>query len=494
MRPASGGRRKAVSRVTPADQASYRLQRRVAAFVRDHQVLRAGERALLMLSGGADSMALLDLVGAVDDTLGLDLTLAALHVDYGMRGADSARDRRIVADACAAAAVPLHVVRLGGSLKGPGFQARARALRYERARELAAADGYDAIVTAHSRDDQAETVLYRLAKYATPRGLAGMRPRDGALARPLLCAGAVEVRDYCRARGIVFGEDVTNVQREYARNRIRLDVLPALGAINPRVVETLVAGAEQAADEAEVLGAATGEALTRVLLPPAAGELAAVDVARFSREPAALQRLVLHALVREILGGDALVERRAVAALLSLVRRRDDAGRATLRGGLEAVRAGGRLRLRRREPAHACRPVAVAVDEAAAAGGEGVALAWCGRRFRVRTELRPMFVRDPRHASVALPAGARRVTLRHPARGERFAPLGLGASTTVARFLAASGAPQEARARALVLDVDGAVAWVGWTGAAGERLARVAQSFRVLESTSSTLHVLEEDT
>ena len=114
-------------------------------------------------------------------------------------------------------------------------------------------------MTAHNRDDQAETILYRLAKYASPRGLAGMRPRDGDLARPLLCLGSGEIRDYCRAGGIEYGEDVTNAAPLYARNVLRLEVLPRLEALNPRVAETLAATAEQAAAEAEVLAAATVE-------------------------------------------------------------------------------------------------------------------------------------------------------------------------------------------------------------------------------------------
>ena len=134
-------------------------------------------------------MALLSLLRATDRRLGLGLTLAALHVDYGLRGAESDRDRRIVERACAAAGLPLHVERLAGELKGPDFQSRAREVRYRLARGLAAEKGCDVLVTAHNRDDQAETVLYRLVKYASPRGLAGMRPRDGDVARPLLGLG-----------------------------------------------------------------------------------------------------------------------------------------------------------------------------------------------------------------------------------------------------------------------------------------------------------------
>ncbi|MEN6431244.1 MAG: ATP-binding protein, partial [Coriobacteriales bacterium] len=149
------------------------IERRVAKFVAGRDVLRRGERVLLMLSGGADSMAMLALVRAADERLGLGLGLAALHVDYGLRGTDSARDREIVVTACAAAGIDLEVMALEGRLRGPDFQARARGLRYERAWQEAAQRGCTVVAAAHNRDDQAETIVYRLAKYASPQGLAG---------------------------------------------------------------------------------------------------------------------------------------------------------------------------------------------------------------------------------------------------------------------------------------------------------------------------------
>ncbi|MFA4964462.1 MAG: tRNA lysidine(34) synthetase TilS, partial [Thermoleophilia bacterium] len=255
-----------------ADATSWRLERRVAQAVAAAAVLRPGEHALLMLSGGADSMALLDLLPRVDHRLGLGLRLAALHVDYGRRGAASERDCEIVRLACAARGVPLHIARPRRLLSGADFQARAREYRYRRARELAAAHGYDVVVTAHNRDDQAETILYRLTKYASPRGLVGMRPRDRRLARPLLCLAADEIRAYCGRRGVEYGEDATNAQPVYARNLLRLEVLPVLARINPRVARTLADTAGLAAAEAEVVEAAAAAAAARVRRAPAGAE------------------------------------------------------------------------------------------------------------------------------------------------------------------------------------------------------------------------------
>jgi len=478
--------------VTRLPASCLRLQRRVAESIAATGALRPGEQALLLLSGGADSMALLSLVQAADRRLGLGLSHAVLHVDYGLRGADSDRDRVIVERACAEAGLPLHGERLYGSLTGRDFQARARAQRYGRARELAAEHGYAVIVTAHNRDDQAETVLYRLAKYASPRGLAGMRPRDGDLARPLLGVGAAEIREYCRTAGIDYGEDATNAEPRYARNLLRLEVLPLLEALNPRLAETLAAGAEQAAAEAQVLGEAAAEARARVERPRGRGDHAAVDLAGLAAEPAALRALLLHELLREALGGDALVERRRVEAVLRLTERVDDAGRVSLGRGLEAVRGGGVLRIRPVAVAHACAPLALEGVHLAAAGEAGVTARFCGGRWRVR--LLPG-ARLDRAAAIAgegfagLAGSPRRVTLRHPHRGERFAPLGLGGETTVARHLAAARVPAERRPLAVVLDVDGRAAWVG-----GAAPGRVAQPFRVAQSSGVTLHVVQEGT
>jgi tRNA(Ile)-lysidine synthase len=475
------------------DAAGFRLERRLGEFVLAQVVLRSSERTLLMLSGGADSMALLYLLEAVELRLGFGLRHAALHVDYGARGADSDRDRAIVERACGGLGVPLHVVRLRRQLEGAGFQEQARALRYRHARELARAHGYDVIVTAHNRDDQAETILYRLTKYASPRGLMGMRPREQRLARPLLCLGAAEIRGYCAVRDIAYGEDVTNQQTRYARNMIRLEVLPSLRRLNPRVGETLAAAAELAAAEATVLAAATAAAQERVACAPQAEDLAALGVADLLREEPALRSLVLHEWVRTAMGADALVERRVVEALLSLVARVDDGGRVTLSRGLEVVRGGGRLRLRRRPPAHACDQVAVEGARLAEARDGALPVAFCGRRFRVALEPGPVLPTCTTQALIGLAERPGLLTLRHPRRGERFAPLGLGAETTLARFLAGARVPADLRGRALVLDVDGRAAWVGFAAPGGASRARVAHDFRVHESSRWTLHMDEEE-
>ena len=465
----------------------------MGAFVAAREVVRTGEHALLLLSGGADSMALLHLLPIVDRQLRLGLRLSALHVDYRARGADSDRDRVIVEGACAALGVPLRVVRLRRKLEGPDFQERARALRYAHARTLAAEQGCDVLVTAHNRDDQAETVLYRLTKYASPRGLAGMRPRDGQLARPLLCLGAAEVRAYCAAHGIRYGEDLSNLDPRYARNLIRLEVLPVLARVNPRVVETLAASAELAAAEAEVLADEARAVLTRAWRDPGDDELAALSAEELLSVKPALRALAVHDWLRDYLGGDVLVERRPVESVVALLERCDEGARASLRGGLEAVRGGGLLRLRRRGVRHHCEALALDGDDLIQAGSRGVGAVFCDRRLAVRLAPGAVGPTTAACATVGLSAPPREVVIRHPRSGERFAPLGLSAETTVARHLAGVRVPADRRPCAVVLDIGGRAAWVGYTDPGGRLRGRVAEAHRVDESTAWTLIVCEEE-
>ena len=219
-----------------------------------------------------------------------------------------------------------------------------------------------------------------------------------------------------------------------------------------------------------------------------------MDVAALAAEPPALRALVLHDLAVEALGGHALVERRLVEALLALAAR-PGGGRVSLGRGLEAAREGGLLVVRQAPPSHACPSVTLAGD-GLEAGPAGVAAPFCGRR--VRLVLLPGAAFD--HAAAGAGEGFAGLTrppalvvVRHPRRGERFAPAGLGDETTAARFLAAARVPPEERRRAVVLEVDGAVAWLGFRGPGGRPAGRVAQPFLVDESTVCTLHVTLEE-
>jgi tRNA(Ile)-lysidine synthase len=465
------------------------LRRRAADFVAAGELLRPGERALLMLSGGADSMALLDLVGSVDRRLGLGLELSALHVDYATRGAASTRDRQIVEEACRVLAVPLHVVALAHKPTGSAFQERARQIRYDAARAVVARGEADVVVSAHNRDDQAETVLYRLAKYAAPSSLRAMRPREAGLARPLLCLGGAELRAYCHELGIAYGDDETNATVDYRRNLVRHEVLPVLRRINPRVSETLAEAAALADEEHTVLAAAVDEAWARIARPvaqangaQAEGQAAghpswALDVRALGDEPAGLRALCLRRLVRCALGDDALITRRLTQGLERLASASAGSRTVALGRGYEAVREYELLSVRRRAGPHACPP---------GAHTPGSSQLFCERRFRAELVAGAAFERRTDEAWLAVGRPDLEIVLRHPRRGDRLRPFGMTADVLLSDLFTANRVPRARRPRAVVAELDGEIAWAC--------PGRSSESFRVTEGTPYTLHIFEEAT
>jgi tRNA(Ile)-lysidine synthase len=294
---------------------------------RDSGLLPAAGPVLVLLSGGGDSVCLLDVA------VRLEARVSALHVNYGLRhGADE--DQEFVRELCGRLGVPLNVERLTLP-EGGNLQERAREARYALADSLAEGD----YAAAHTASDQAETVLYRLAVSPGSRALLGMAPRRGRLVRPLLDVTREEVRAYLRARGLEWREDPSNADRRFARARVRHDLLEALRTVGPAAERTIAETARQLREEAEVLDAAVSEAIEEL------GGGPAVSLATLREKPPALRRLVLRRLA-EAAAREPLTPATAAAAPRALSRREadeilalDDRGTKTLDlgGGLRAV-------------------------------------------------------------------------------------------------------------------------------------------------------------
>lgn len=204
---------------------------------------------VVMLSGGRDSVCMLDLTVRARGPE----AVSALHINYGLRD-DSDADERHCAELCEGLGVELTIERPQRP-EGPGnLQAWARDCRYAAAARLAL-PLEATIVTGHTADDQVETILYRLASSPSRRALLGMRPRDGSLARPLLGTTRAEITAYCEERGLRWREDSSNAEQTYARNRIRSGLLPELAKAHPAASANVLRTAELLRDEAEVLDA-----------------------------------------------------------------------------------------------------------------------------------------------------------------------------------------------------------------------------------------------
>ncbi len=300
--------------------------------VREEGLLATGAPVVAMLSGGRDSVCLLDLaaraVGATEVT--------ALHVNYGLRD-DAAEDERHCAALCERLGVRLEVERPRRP-EGPGnLQAWARDTRYAAAARLGLPDGA-AIATGHTADDQVETILYRLASSPSRRALLGMRPRDGKLVRPLLGFSRDQTTAYCEERELPWRDDPTNAEGTFARNRIRHALVPALAAIHPAAARNVLRTAELLRDEAEVLD----ELVAAELEDGNGSGRNTISLERLAALPPALRRLVVQRLADAAAGRPVAGAARHAEKVVAL--RRTGTAMLDLGGGVRAVAERGVLR------------------------------------------------------------------------------------------------------------------------------------------------------
>jgi len=290
--------------------------------VRAGGLLEPGRPVLVLLSGGRDSVCLLDLAVRIAGAP----HVGALHCNYGLR-AEAAGDEAHCAALCERLGVALDVHRPRRPEGAGNLQAWARDERYGAARRLAPDRD---IAAGHTASDQVETVLYRLAASPGRRALLGMAPRDGRLIRPLLGVSRADTAAHCEARGLAWREDASNA--EFARGRVRHELLPALRAIHPAAEANVLRTLELLREEAAVLDAALDDALAAAGDPPARDALRAL--------PPALRRLALQRLADRVAGGQAPAIGHRTAEVLAL----EEGGALDVGGGLRAEIRRGALR------------------------------------------------------------------------------------------------------------------------------------------------------
>ena len=258
------------------------LPNRVAITVSLHRIFEPGERVVVAVSGGPDSLALLSILREILPAVPLHLTVA--HFDHGWREG-SQDDRDFVGSMAAQWGYPFHTARAVDGM--PHTESAARTARYAFLRRIAAETGSTAIALGHTLDDQVETLLLHLLRGSGSRGLGAMRRRDRDLARPLLDTSRREIEAYLARLHLTPLRDPSNDDPRFTRNRLRQQVLPAIDAFDPAARELLARTADILSEEDRYLDEAIAD------LPD--------DVARdrvaFANLPPALQRRIVRRLV-----------------------------------------------------------------------------------------------------------------------------------------------------------------------------------------------------
>ena len=437
-------------------------------------------RLAAAVSGGADSMALLLILRQLQPEFGYELS--ACHVNHGLRGETADRDEAFVRDACARLGVPLrvfHAAELADEMGLPPEHAGedwARRLRYACFARLCK-EGIDAVATAHTANDQAETLLLRLARGTGLHGAGGIRPRRGCYLRPLLELTRADTEAFCRAAGQPWVTDETNATDAYARNRVRRAALPALQSTNTAAVENLARFCEKAA-RADAYFYKKANALLS-----AAAQAGGQPVWRL--EPlAAADEPVLESALHTLVAPERDAEEKYIRLLCGLVRRGSGAVQLT-----ERVRfcAGNGLFWREEQP----RAAAPETPEAQPFGPEKQAeYLWPGAG-KVTAKVFPANFEEKiqvvHKKDLKNRADYARITtlytslvLRSRLPGDRFRPAGRGVSKELRKWMNEAGVPARLR-DTLPLLADGSnVLWVCGAGFA-EGLAPDAESKWLLQ-------------
>jgi tRNA(Ile)-lysidine synthase len=307
---------------------------RIRQFAARHEMFPPGSRVGVAVSGGADSVFLLHALREMAD-------LSVVHVDHGIRGQASHDDAEFVRNLAEKLGLAFHILNANLFAGTANLEETARNVRLAFFRQLIASGTVDRIATGHTRNDQAETVLYRVLRGASLAGLAGILPltKEG-LVRPLLETDRAEIECWLRERAIQWRTDETNHNLSYARNRLRHDILPQLReAFNSRLDEALSNMAILARDEESYWKTE----LDRRSAPQV------LEVTELARMPAALARRVIRRSIESIKGNLRQIDFQHVERILNMTRAGKGHDRLQI-PGLDVVRSFGWIRLARTGP------------------------------------------------------------------------------------------------------------------------------------------------
>ncbi len=425
------------------------------------RLLAARDAVLVAVSGGPDSVALL--AALVEINRG-GWRIGVGHVNHRLRGRDSERDEALVRRL--ARRLGCEVFVAAAPIAGrQNLEERARERRYAALTEIARWQGFRRIATAHTLDDQAETVLHRLIRGAGPAGLVGIQAcRGDGVIRPLLDVSHAEVLAFLKRRHLPYRLDRTNASPRFTRNRLRRRVLPLLEReLNPRAKQALARLAELASDDESVLGRMAERYSRRVI--GARG----LDCKALGRMPVALQRRVLRRWLAEARGNLHAIEQQHVEALRALAVEGQDGRRRTLPAGA-VVRSAGYLCWGERAA-----PLGVEAQTLQAGG----ALQIPGWSLRARLAGRRVAPSRWRAVFDVGAVGERSLRVRGFRSGDRIRPLGLGGSKKLQDVFVDAKIPREERRAWPIVELGGEIAWV--PGLVRSDLAQIeARSRRLL--------------
>jgi len=434
---------------------------KISAFIEQHQLLRHDDaKYIVALSGGADSVALLLVMHQ------LGYRVEAAHCNFRLRGQESDRDEQFVAELCKKKETPLHIIHFDtvayAKLHQVSIEMAARELRYRYFEQLRQDIGADDVCVAHHQDDAVETLLMNLLRGTGIHGLTGIRPRNGHIVRPMLCVTRAEIVGYLDSAHQPYVTDSTNLVPDVVRNKIRLNVIPQLLALNPSASQNIARTARLMAEAERVYDAYVGDALNTLFVD------GAVDIAQLLQQPS--PQSLLHELLMPRGFTTAQVEQLHKALT-------GPSGRLFQSATHEAVVDRGRLVIEERQP-----PLPILrIPEA------GIYRYHDHLMLRITSSDNVSVSRDPYEVTLDATKVNYPLTVRTVRQGDRFQPFGMRGTRLVSDFLTDCKLTLfEKRRQMVVTDAHDNILWL-----VGHR---TDQRFAVTESTRQVLTISVQQT
>jgi tRNA(Ile)-lysidine synthase len=441
-------------------------------------LINKGDRILIALSGGPDSMALLYGLLAIRGEY--DLKLFVAHLNHKLRGRESDQDERFAKSLASKLKLKFFSkkidVKREAQKRKMSIEETAREIRYRYLESLAEKIKADKIALGHQADDQAETFLMRLLRGAGAAGLSGIPPKRGKIIRPLIQIKREEIESFLKSNKIPSRLDSSNLQTDYLRNKIRLSLLPRIKEeFNPRIVESLNRTADIISSQQEYISKKC-ELILRGIVTKRKSKLM-VDTAEFLGYHACLQREMIRLCVKELKGDLNRFTFESVERALNLIHKEKRGKRAKLVESIWLEHGGNELVFYRGGKKEYDYPLTLP--------GKAVLSEWgiriCGKILKRKPAQEELV--GPHHNLVYLDWKKLKspFRLRTRRRGDRFKPLGMKGSKSVADFLIDAQVPRHQRDLVAILTSKGKIAWVvGY---------RESEGFKVTGDTRSVLKI-----
>jgi len=444
------------------------LEQRVINFIQQHNLFSTGDKLVVAVSGGADSVCLFHILARQREELGVELHVA--HLNHQLRGAESDSDARYVSDLSHKLGIPTTIesrdVATCRDQKAGSLEETAREVRYSFLAEVAARIGTSKVTVGHTRDDHIETIMLHLLRGAGTAGLCGLQYRSVLpygksgvqleVLRPLLYVKRQETLDYCQRYRLAPRSDTSNESLSYLRNRVRLELLPVLKSYNPGIDEALIRLADIAGDDISFIEEQTS--LLWKELVREEDEAIYLDINKTFALPHAIQRQVFRRAIKQLRGNLKDVEANHIEAMMDFISK--PAGKKLcLPDGLMLSTEYDRLILASPKASTCPLPRIKGISHINIPGKTGLP------GWQIRADMVQEMVGDDNGlaASFDLAKVGKELMVRRRRPGDRFQPLGMSQTKKLQDFMVDSRIPVSWRDRVPLICSPEQILWVvGW--------------------------------